>query len=321
MAGGRAGRGLIVLAALVLGGCRRTPRPAPPAPRPTLGEVSVVDTTPSDEGAMPLDEEALSAGLRARVVATRLFETSDAGTSSVTARVRARIVTESAEVGEKGIARARVHLWIESRPSDAPGAISEQLDGAGELPYDVAKVTKVAKNKRDKNDENDKAGDVARARSETLVLRVAGDLLNELAARRRLATATPDELTAAVRADGGGELRLSAMRAIGERHVAAGADALLALLDDPDEETRDVALGALISLGDRRAVSALTKTRSLRDRREMSKVIEAISRLGGEEADDYLSFVASSHDDDEIRAEAAAARTRMQARAPKPAAP
>ena len=46
----------------------------------------------------------------------------------------------------------------------------------------------------------------------------------------------------------------------------------------------------------------------------MRKIIEAISILGGQEADDYLSFVAATHDDDEIRAEAAAARARLQRR-------
>jgi hypothetical protein len=46
----------------------------------------------------------------------------------------------------------------------------------------------------------------------------------------------------------------------------------------------------------------------------MRKIIEAISVIGGQEADEYLSFVAATHDDDEIRAEAAAARARMQKR-------
>jgi HEAT repeat protein len=118
---------------------------------------------------------------------------------------------------------------------------------------------------------------------------------------------------AALTADGG-ELRQEAIRAVGERRLRDEAPVLLKLLNDPDEPTRDAALGALIALGDRRAVSELTRTRSLRDRREMRKIIEAIAMLGGDEADDYLSFVAATHDDDEIRAEAAAARARLQRR-------
>jgi hypothetical protein len=46
----------------------------------------------------------------------------------------------------------------------------------------------------------------------------------------------------------------------------------------------------------------------------MRKIIEAISILGGQEAEDYLSFVAATHDDDEIRAAAAAARARLARR-------
>ena len=46
----------------------------------------------------------------------------------------------------------------------------------------------------------------------------------------------------------------------------------------------------------------------------MRKIIQAIADLGPQEADEYLSFVAATHDDDEIRAEAAAARARMQKR-------
>src|SRR4029077_5090292 len=93
------------------------------------------------------------------------------------------------------------------------------------------------------------------------------------------------------------------------------APVLLKMLGDPDEATRDAALGALIAMRERRAVGELTRTRSLRDRREMRKIIEAIAILGGDEAQDYLSFVAQSHDDDEIRAEAAAAKARLERRA------
>ena len=50
----------------------------------------------------------------------------------------------------------------------------------------------------------------------------------------------------------------------------------------------------------------------------MRKIIEAISILGGQEAEEYLSFVAATHDDDEIRAPA---RARLQRASERPSAP
>jgi HEAT repeat protein len=192
-----------------------------------------------------------------------------------------------------------VLLHLETRPQNVPGALMENLEGAGEETYEV----QTAK------------GPAAReALYEGLIQRVAGDLIDGFAARQRLHQGPESAVREALRADGG-ELRLEAIRTVGERHLAAEAPRLLTLLEDEDEATRDAALGALIALGDRRAVSVLTRSRSLRDRHELHKIIEAISILGGEEADDYLSFVAGSHDDEEIRAEAAAARARLQRRA------
>jgi HEAT repeat protein len=153
-----------------------------------------------------------------------------------------------------------------------------------------------------------------------LVLRIAGDLIDGYVARRQIQDGPPAAVHAALQADGG-ELREEAIRAVGARKLRDEVPRLLKLLGDPDEPTRDAALGALIALGDRRAVSELTRTRSLRDRREMRKIIEAISILGGQEADDYLSFVAATHDDDEIRAEAAAARARLARRETDAVAP
>ena len=132
-----------------------------------------------------------------------------------------------------------------------------------------------------------------------LALRVAKDLLNGFVARRRLYEGPPSVVHAALMADGG-ELREEAIRVAGERQLREEAPTLLKLLGDDDETVRDAALGSLIALRDRRAVSELTRTRSLRDRREMRKIIEAISILGGQEAEEYLSFVAATHDDDEI---------------------
>ena len=143
--------------------------------------------------------------------------------------------------------------------------------------------------------------------------RVVRDLVEGVAARRRLQEGSPGAVHAALVADGG-ELREEAIRVVGERQLRDEVPTLLKLLGADDEPMRDAALGALIAMRERRAVRELTQSRSLRDRREMRKIIEAISILGGQEADEYLSFIAATHDDDEIRAEAAAARARLQRR-------
>jgi hypothetical protein len=264
--------------------------------------VEVEDVTPGEGPRPALHAKAIEQALREHLLATGLFAPAgrDAGAAPVV-RVRAIIGAESVEVGAKGEARAQVRLRAESRPPQAPGALQFDLEGQGAKPYTVPPPAR-----RPGSDEGTPPLDA-------LVLRVAGDLVDGFAARRRLAEGPPSAVHAALVADGG-ELREEAIRAVGERRLKEEAPALLALLADPDEPTRDAALGALIALGDRRAVTELTRTRSLRDRHEMRKIIEAISILGGQEADEYLSFIAATHDDDEIRADAAAARTRMQRR-------
>jgi hypothetical protein len=303
--GTRARVALALVLALAVCGCHRAGPPAtsqPPPPKPALGTVEIRDVTPPSEeapkGGWP-DVAALEPALRARLLATGLFAAPDAGApAGPTAAARLQVGLESVEIPRKGEARAQVSLRVESRPSDAPGAVALQLEGAGAKPYQTgAHAAKVDRQ------------EIFR----TLVMRLAGDLLDGYVARRRLQEGPPAAVHAALTADGG-ELRQEAIRAVGERQLRDEAPVLLKLLNDPDEPTRDAALGALIALGDRRAVTELTRSRSLRDRREMRKIIEAIAMLGGDEADDYLSFVAATHDDDEIRAAAAAARSRLQRR-------
>lgn len=256
---------------------------------------------------MRLDADALARAVRSQLMATGAFaaDPADAGAPGDQGRGRTRaelqLAVDGAEVGSKGVARARVLVRLDTRPESAPAAVVEALDGAGEQTYSVAAVRK-------------DDGAAKQATYQKLVERIAGDLVAGFAARRRLRSGSPDGIHAALATDGG-ELRVEAIRAAGERHLTSEAPRLLALLDDSDEATRDAALGALIALGDRRAVTVLARSRSLRDRHELHKIIEAISILGGEEADAYLSFLAGSHDDEEIRSEAAAARARLLRRA------
>jgi hypothetical protein len=305
-------RGAAILLVVSLAACKRSAPAVVEPPRTLLGPVTVNDLTPPDKAPAQLDTRELERVLRSRLVATGLFEReADGGApqgKGVT-RVQVAVGVDGAEVEAKGLARARAALRLETRPSNAPGAFTETLDGVGEETYAIPGHP---------GQHGHGTGDAdAPPRDkifEALVLRVAGDLVDDLAARRRLASGSPEAIAAALAADGG-SLRLEAIRVVGERKLTGQGPALIALLNDADETTRDAALGALIRLGDRKAVSELTRTRSLRDEREMRKIIEAISILGGQEAEDYLSFVASSHDDEEIRAQAEAARTRLSRRA------
>ena len=301
----RAASGLLMAAALggtiATGSCRRAAAPppsAPPPPRPLLGPVTVEDLSPPGDKAR-IDEAAIETELRLRLATSGLFTTTaaDAGAIPI-ARARIVFTAEQIEVGAKGEARAQARVRVDTRPSDAPGAIEFDVEGQGVEPYVIPPK---------------KGPPQAKPSLTALVLRIERDLLEGVVARRRLEEGSPGALHAALVADGG-ELREEAMRIIGERGIREEVPTLLKLLGDDDEAVRDAALGALIAMRERRAVRELTQSRSLRDRREMRKIIEAISILGGQEADEYLSFIAATHDDDEIRADAAAARTRLQRR-------
>ncbi len=284
--------------ALLVAAChRKEAAVAPPAPvRPVLGDVHVQIAAPPNDQTPRLDGAALERALRQRLLATGIF-----GSTGPVASFQARVGVEAVEAGAVGEARTEVELQLDDGRRDADDSLSFKLAGRGSTRYPIPPRGRKA------------PPTPAATRAvlfQDLVLRIAGDLIDGYVARRQIQDGPPSAVHAALQADGG-ELREEAIRVVGARNLRDEAPTLLKLLGDPEESTRDAALGALIALHDRRAVSELTRTRSLRDRREMRKIIEAISILGGQEADDYLSFVAATHDDDEIRAEAAAARARL----------
>ena len=264
-----------------------------------------VGAAPDEKAPPHLDTARLQRALQERLLGTGLFSPAgaEAGAAPV-ARLAARIATEAVEVGATGEARARVALRLDDgRGGETPASVSFNLEGRGSQRYAIAPAPR-------------KGAPPAPGRDaifEDLVLRIAGDLIDGYVARRQIDQGPPAAVHAALQADGG-ELRAEAIRAVGERKLLDEVPRLLQLLSDPEEATRDAALGSLIALHERRAVSELTRTRSLRDRREMHKIIEALAILGGQEAEDYLSFVAATHDDDEIGAAAAAARARLARR-------
>ena len=296
--------------ALATPACKRkagSPPTATAAPRPALSAIVIENLALPRPGEDRIDADALEKDVRQALMASGMFTATggDAGAAGgVAARARIAVTAETVELDTKGEARAQVRVRVDSRPADAPGAVSFDVGGQGVEPY----VVQPGKARGGAAVEPSPKPSVT-----ALATRIARDLIEGVAARHRLQDGSPAALHAALVADGG-ELREEAIRVAGERQLRDEVPTLLKLLGDDDESVRDAALGALIAMRDRRAVRELTQSRSLRDRREMRKIIEAISILGGQEADEYLSFVAATHDDDEIRGEAAAARARLQRR-------
>lgn len=266
-----------------------------------LGRIEVV-AAPEGDGRVALDTESLARVIAARLRASGLVlaATSDAAVvpegggadGAAEVRVLARVTAEVIEVPPKGKVRASAALQLDTRPSDVPGALAEQLAGSGEGEL----VTAAARADRT-------------AAAERIAERTVADLLDAYLGRARLEIASPDELHALLARDN--PLREEAIRQVGARQLRSETPRLLELLRDDNEAVRDAALGALLALREPRAVHALTRSRSMKDGREMRKILDALSTLGGAEALDYLSFVAEGHSDEEIRTMAAEARDRL----------
>jgi hypothetical protein len=297
--------GLSLLA--VAAHCRRHPAPevaadSPPPPRPLrLSVVEVVSATVEPASAGDLDRAALQALITRKLEASGLLALpSPSGPPAPPApalpklRVLLRAAAELVEVGDKGKVQTSIALRLDTRPSDAPGALNEELAGSGEAEFSA------------------RAGTPRRAVVQSTTERTLGDLLDGFLARERLRIAAPAELHALIRQPG--PLREDAVRQIGSRRLRGEVPYLLELLHDDTESLRDAALGALLALREPRAVRELTHSRSMTDRREMRKILDALAALGGDEARDYLSFVAEGHTDDEIRTMAAEARDRLERR-------
>ena len=280
---------------------KRAPDAPPPPPVPTLGSVTVQDLTP-DEARPPgvqLDEAALTAEARATLARAGVFKiaATDAG-APVLARVRIEVGLEDVVAGDKGAARAALRLRIDTRPSEvAERRYNEDVQAGAESQYQLTAGKPPERGPM----------------YVKLVNRLLADVLNDYLTRQKLYAGDPKTLQGALQADGG-DLMIEAIRAAGERKLTSEVPRLLKLLEHPDESVRDAALGALVEMRERKAVSVLAEQRSMRDKREMRKILDAIAVLGGPEAADYLGFVADGHEDPEIREMAAEAKKRLSRR-------
>jgi HEAT repeat protein len=283
---------LCAVGAMLLLGTVACRRPSP-ASQPTvrLGPVAIAPTAGAGDESSFVDREALAQKARSQLLQAGIFvgealEGPRPGTA--VARVRITLVMELVQADGKAAVRADVRLNVSTHPQGvAPARFGEDVQARAEMLYNPEA-------------QPDKKG---------VLQQLAEHAVDDL-----LAAYVAQALHAALTAPG--EMRLEAIRVAAARRLLDEVPTLVALLSDDEEAIRDAALGALVELRDPRAVPALTKAKSMKDRREVRKIIDALATLGGQEAADYLSFVADAHEDEEIRTMAKAALLRLRSRDP-----
>ena len=284
--------------------CKRPSPASPPSVR--LGPVAITPIAGAGDESSLVDREALAQKARRQLVQAGIFAgDAQQGTSPgvAVASLRITLSTELVQAEGRAVVRALVRLNVSTRPAGvAPSHFGEDVQANAEMLYDPERHP-------DKKEV-----------FQQLAERAVGDLLAAYIARQKLWSADRQAVRAALAAPG--EMRLEAIRVAAARRLVDEVPTLVALLSDDEEAIRDAALGALVELHDPRAVPALTKTKSMKDGREMRKIVDALAALGGQEAADYLSFVADAHEDEEIRNMAKAALLRLKRRSPvNPATP
>lgn len=126
-----------------------------------------------------------------------------------------------------------------------------------------------------------------------------------LVARERLRRSSHEELLShlSVGSEDVG-MKIWALRLAADRRLNEALPAGVAALSTDNEDVQAAAIALLVELGDTRAVAALSKGIDFKDYEQLRVVIEAVSAIGGEEATEFLEFVASGHPDDDMRARA-----------------
>lgn len=98
-----------------------------------------------------------------------------------------------------------------------------------------------------------------------------------------------------------GDTRLWSLELCAARRSVEFFDEVARNLASHDTEVRDRAIAALVAMGDPRAVDLLARRARFDDLELLPVIIDGVATLGGEDARQYLEFLASGHPEDEIR--------------------
>lgn len=227
--------------------------------------------------------------------------------AAVEARVKKKIAASpalamAASKGE-GTYQLRVQLGVGSDPDHVAGGgmvlvCSAKGDSAVMGGYTLQATTAAPL--------TDLAGATIAGRAWEALDSVMGDVLYQAS----LVRATPEQLVKAL-AVKDVERLVAAVGVVANRKIKAAQGALVKLLHHKEQRISDRAVGALVALGDPSVVKHLTRLAKFSDTERMAKVLDAIGTLGGKEATQYLEFVATGHEDEDIRNMASEALQRM----------
>jgi hypothetical protein len=288
---------LALVALPLLGACvKRAPSPPPP---PEIIDVRVTYRDQGQPGAPPLDVSAISSTARAAIAGAMIVHEdagSDAPKDARARRYKLRVDVALEGGIDKKTHQGVMHALVAAKlvPVGAePGAMSFEQQALAEGTFDP--------NRKGEPDWQAHA------------TRTVKDCVSGLGARVKLADGNAAAIAAAI--DGSDEdLREEAMRIAGERRVKEAVPSLLKLLKSEEPALRDRAIGTLAEIGDARAVRPLTEVAKFYDVTDLPKVLDALATIGGPEARSYLEFVASGHDNPEMRELAKQALTHLDRR-------
>ncbi len=175
----------------------------------------------------------------------------------------------------------------------------EFIDSRSDLAPQVAVLMEASVPHR--GDAPEETGD-AQAALAQLAESAVVSLAESLVARERLRRAPHAELLSALSvALKEPSMRIWGLQLAADRRLREAVPAAIASLTMGDEALEAAAISTLVALGDPQAVPALVNGVDFNDYEELRVTMEAISAIGGEDAIEFLEFVASGHSDAELR--------------------
>lgn len=304
---------ILVAAALACaGGCKKKKEQEAPAPEAGAGAVADAGVSAEpitwvvphvkvqliaqegEERDLPATELAQRVGerLRATPFFSRSAEAAGPGRHPVPASMLARITYGVIEEGSSGGPSTFVAV---------EGIVTPDVDDA--LPPRENVVTERPLEKHQKG----KALDPIFREQ---VDRAVDAMIDGLVAREKLRQAEGPGLTQALAGDP--DLAIWALQLIAERHLTELAPEVRGLLESKESAVADQALTTAVALGDREALGVITQDIDFQDYEHLQVVIEAAAAVGGEEARQFLEFVASGHADPDIKEHAKDALKRLE---------